>query len=49
MKASSVAGLYAVGLPWLHTWGSGRFASGGDDAEHVAGLVAQRELTASFR
>lgn len=41
--ASSVAGLFAVGLPWLHTWGSGRFASAGADAEHVAGLIAQRE------
>jgi putative flavoprotein involved in K+ transport len=22
------SGLYVLGLPWLHTWGSGRFASG---------------------
>ena len=40
--ASSVPGLYAVGLPWLHTWGSGRFASVGADSEHIAGLIATR-------
>jgi putative flavoprotein involved in K+ transport len=28
-------GLFFIGLPWLHTWGSGRFASVGEDAEHV--------------
>ncbi len=38
-----------LGLPWLHTWGSGRFAGIARDAEHlgehvVAGL---RERTAA--
>ena len=38
---SEVPGLGFLGLPWLHTWGSGRFASVGRDAEHLAGeLVA---------
>jgi putative flavoprotein involved in K+ transport len=32
---TSVPGLYFLGLPWLHTWGSGRFASVGRDAEHL--------------
>jgi putative flavoprotein involved in K+ transport len=32
-------GLYVLGLPWLHTWGSGRFASVARDAEHVAGRM----------
>jgi putative flavoprotein involved in K+ transport len=30
-------GLYVLGLPWLHTWGSGRFAGVARDAGHVAG------------
>jgi putative flavoprotein involved in K+ transport len=33
-------GLYVLGLPWLHTWGSGRFASVARDAEHLAGEMA---------
>ena len=32
-------GLYVLGLPWLHTWGSGRFAGVARDAEHVAGQM----------
>ena len=32
-----VPGLYFIGLPWLHTWGSGRFAGIDRDAAHVAG------------
>jgi putative flavoprotein involved in K+ transport len=41
-------GLYFIGLPWLHTWGSGRFSGVGRDAsylvEHVArGLGARSE------
>ncbi|HYQ29797.1 MAG TPA: MSMEG_0569 family flavin-dependent oxidoreductase [Polyangiaceae bacterium] len=39
-------GLYFIGLPWLHTWGSGRFSGVGRDAgyivEHIAGLYAAR-------
>jgi putative flavoprotein involved in K+ transport len=33
-------GLYVLGLPWLHTWGSGRFASVARDAEHLAREIA---------
>jgi putative flavoprotein involved in K+ transport len=33
-------GLYVLGLPWLHTWGSGRFASVARDAQHLAGEMA---------
>jgi putative flavoprotein involved in K+ transport len=29
-------GLYVLGLPWLYTWGSGRFCGVGADAEHLA-------------
>jgi putative flavoprotein involved in K+ transport len=34
------AGLYFLGLPWLHTWGSGRFSGIARDAEYLAALVA---------
>lgn len=30
------AGLYFLGLPWLHTWGSGRFSGVARDAQHLA-------------
>lgn len=39
---TSSPGLYFIGLPWLHTWGSGRFCGVADDAEHLAALVARR-------
>ncbi|MNP03761.1 putative oxidoreductase CzcO [compost metagenome] len=28
-------GLYFLGLPWLHTWGSGRFGGVARDAEYI--------------
>jgi putative flavoprotein involved in K+ transport len=37
---TSVPGLYLLGLPWLHTWGSGRFHGIARDAEHVAECIA---------
>ncbi|HEY6494734.1 MAG TPA: MSMEG_0569 family flavin-dependent oxidoreductase, partial [Trebonia sp.] len=36
---TSVPGLYFLGLPWLHTWGSGRFHGIARDAEHVVGRI----------
>lgn len=36
------AGLYFLGLPWLHTWGSGRFSGIARDAEYLAGLVREK-------
>ncbi|MFC5067154.1 MSMEG_0569 family flavin-dependent oxidoreductase [Flaviflagellibacter deserti] len=41
-------GLYVVGLPWLYTWGSGRFVGVGRDAAYIADHVADvsREKTA---
>ena len=38
-----VAGLYFVGLPWLHTWGSGRFSGVARDAEHVVQQICERQ------
>ncbi|WP_432839611.1 MSMEG_0569 family flavin-dependent oxidoreductase [Dactylosporangium sp. CA-092794] len=37
-------GLYFLGLPWLHTWGSGRFAGVARDAAYLA-----RQITATRR
>lgn len=39
---TSVPGLYVLGLPWLHTWGSGRFAGIARDAAYVADHIAAR-------
>ncbi|SEL81565.1 putative flavoprotein involved in K+ transport [Variovorax sp. YR750] len=36
-------GLYFLGLPWLHTWGSGRFSGVARDAEFLAEAIAQRK------
>jgi len=36
---TGVDGLYFLGLPWLHTWGSGRFAGVARDAEYLAGQI----------
>ncbi|CAN5584684.1 MSMEG_0569 family flavin-dependent oxidoreductase [soil metagenome] len=36
---TAVAGLYVVGLPWLYTWGSGRFSGIARDADHLADLI----------
>jgi putative flavoprotein involved in K+ transport len=33
---TSLPGLYVLGLPWLYTWGSGRFVGVGRDAEYLA-------------
>lgn len=38
---SSVPGVYLLGLPWQHTWGSGRFCGVGADAEHLAVQIAR--------
>jgi putative flavoprotein involved in K+ transport len=38
----AVPNLYVMGLPWLHTWGSGRFAGVSRDAGHVADRIATR-------
>lgn len=42
------SGLYFIGLPWLYTWGSGRFSGVARDAaylaEHIAHLAATSTL-----
>ena len=37
---TAVPGLYFVGLPWLHTWGSGRFSGVARDAAHIVEHIA---------
>ena len=39
---TSVRGLYFIGLPWLYTWGSGRFSGVARDAEYLSDYVAKR-------
>jgi putative flavoprotein involved in K+ transport len=54
---TSTPGLFFLGLPWLHTWGSGRFSGVKTDAEHlleqicqpvVSSLVEARSLSATL-
>ena len=40
-------GLYVLGLPWLYTWGSGRFCGVGADAEHLANVIDGSLATAA--
>jgi len=35
-------GLYFIGLPWLYTWGSGRFCGVKDDANFLADIISLR-------
>ncbi|MFD7072860.1 MSMEG_0569 family flavin-dependent oxidoreductase [Nocardioides sp. NPDC059952] len=39
---TAVPGLCFLGLPWLHTWGSGRYLGIAADAEHVTGVITGR-------
>lgn len=36
-------GLYFLGLPWLHTWGSGRFSGVARDAEYLVAHLRRRQ------
>ncbi|MEL6930287.1 MAG: MSMEG_0569 family flavin-dependent oxidoreductase, partial [Cyanobacteria bacterium J06600_6] len=39
---TSAKGLYFLGLPWLYTWGSGRFSGIARDAEYLSDYIAKR-------
>lgn len=41
---TSCEGLYFLGLPWQHTWGSGRFSGVGADARHLAAAITAGPL-----
>ena len=45
---SDVAGLYLLGLPWLYTWGSGRFSGVARDAKHLAEHIARSDGTSNL-
>lgn len=38
-----VWGLYFLGLPWLYTWGSGRFSGIARDAQYLADYISARK------
>ncbi len=42
-------GLYFLGLPWLHTWGSGRFSGVARDARYLLERIQARGAHASRR
>ena len=39
---TELPGVYFLGLPWMNTWGSGRFADVGKDAEYLFQHIARR-------
>ncbi|MBI0330612.1 MSMEG_0569 family flavin-dependent oxidoreductase [Burkholderia plantarii] len=43
---TAVDGLYFVGLPWLHTWGSGRFSGIARDAEYLVARIREAAAAA---
>lgn len=42
---TDVLGLYFIGLAWLYTWGSGRFAGVGRDARYLAERIVEHRET----
>ncbi|MFY2789060.1 MSMEG_0569 family flavin-dependent oxidoreductase [Rhodococcus sp. MALMAid1271] len=46
---TAVPGLYFLGLPWQHTWGSGRFASVARDAAFLADQIGLEVSAAHSR
>ncbi|MBW4548388.1 MAG: MSMEG_0569 family flavin-dependent oxidoreductase [Symplocastrum torsivum CPER-KK1] len=40
---TGVQGLYFLGLPWLYTWGSGRFSGVARDATYLADYITARK------
>jgi putative flavoprotein involved in K+ transport len=45
---TQVRGLYFLGLPWLYTWGSGRFSGIARDALYLADYITARQRTANL-
>ena len=42
-------GLYFIGLPWLYTWGSGRFSGVARDAAFLVDIIAERRMSAALQ
>ena len=45
---TSEEGLYFLGLPWLYTWGSGRFSGVARDAAYLADHIALKQKPQSY-
>jgi putative flavoprotein involved in K+ transport len=45
---TTVPGLYFLGLPWLYTWGSGRFSGIARDAGYIADHIGQSVRSVRF-
>jgi putative flavoprotein involved in K+ transport len=45
---TSMDGVYVLGLPWLYTWGSGRFVGVGRDSDFVAQHIVTRSVPAKI-
>ncbi len=41
---TNAPGFYFLGLPWLHTWGSGRFSGISRDAAWLAGQITGKTV-----
>lgn len=46
---TEVPGLSFVGLPWMHTWGSGRFLGIDRDARHIAETICEGNTRSPLR
>jgi putative flavoprotein involved in K+ transport len=46
---TSMDGVYVLGLPWLYTWGSGRFVGVGRDADYVSSHIASKLVALKAR
>jgi putative flavoprotein involved in K+ transport len=44
-----ISGLYFLGLPWLYTWGSGRFSGIARDAIYIADYIASKQRVLELR
>ncbi len=46
---TSASGLYFLGLPWLYSWGSGRFSGVARDAQYLADCIVARQKPPNSR
>lgn len=46
---TAMPGVYTLGLPWLWTWGSGRFVGVGRDADYLRARIAEHLSAAELR
>ncbi|VXC95856.1 hypothetical protein BURKHO8Y_70060 [Burkholderia sp. 8Y] len=37
--------MYSIGLPWLHTWGSGRFSGVARDAQYIVDVICTERVS----